>query len=42
MLNSLNTINYLGDVSHLVEALFSLDKMEYLSENDYKKIPGVV
>lgn len=37
VLNSLNKINYPGDVSNLVEALFSLDKMEYLSENDYEE-----
>ena len=37
VLNSINAFNYNGDVSEIIGFLFSLDKMEYLSETDYMK-----
>lgn len=37
VLNSLNNVNYHDDISLVVDILFSLDRMEYLSERDYSE-----
>ena len=37
VLNSLNNVNYHDDISLVVDILFSLDRMEYLSEKDYSE-----